>query len=175
MNELVRFPNGNGWRDAGEGGMYVILAVMEPEHWADNCNVDVYSTLQRNRPEGAARSVVIRMSQHDAAVSAGVKDVWPEYDYESIIHKGEAIKFLRTAGKAVEARWAEQSEHRDDYSHPMLATVLLGSTSASLWDEQGERFFEATHDDLTYQGKVLYEVFKNAYGVEPVILTFLDT
>jgi hypothetical protein len=53
--------------------------------------------------------------------------------------------------------------------------VFLGSTSASLWDEQRSRYFEVTKDDLTMDGKEIYNALQRAYGVDPILLTFLDT
>jgi hypothetical protein len=175
MNELVRFPNGIEWKDTAEGGMYVVLAVREPSDWSDNCMVETYTTVQRNLPKDVKRSTTVRMSHHDVAISDAAKDLWEPHDYQSIELQENAAKALRGKGMAAEARWVDHANHWDDFSVSMLATAFLGSTSRSLWHKQSGGYFEATYDNLTYQGTVLYEVFKNAYGVEPVILTFLDT
>ena len=63
----------------------------------------------------------------------------------------------------------------DRASPPLRAAVFPGSTSASLWDEGAGNYWCASPDDLTEDGKVLYDTLRRANGVEPLLLTFLGT
>lgn len=65
--------------------------------------------------------------------------------------------------------------HPDRVSLPLRAAVFLGSTSASPWDERAGNYWCARPDDLTEDGKVLYDALRRANGAEPLLLTFLDT
>jgi hypothetical protein len=64
---------------------------------------------------------------------------------------------------------------RDDISLPLLAAVFLGSTGASMWAPTKHEYFTAKYEHLTQHGKTLYDGLRLAYGVEPTLLTFLDT
>jgi hypothetical protein len=173
--ELITFPSGGEWEDSGEGGMYALLVVKEPLEWRTNCNVDVHTLIQRNRPD-AKRSTTVRMTPHDVCVSSQeAKLLWAPYNYQSSGYQHDAAKVLRSKGMAVEAQWVERADDPDDYSTSMLATAFLGSTSQSLFSEERGAYFEATIEDLTEQGRALHRLYKSAYGIKPVILTFLDT
>lgn len=60
-------------------------------------------------------------------------------------------------------------------SLPPRAAVFLDSTSASLWDERAGNYWCARPDDLTEEGKILYDMLRRVNGVEPLLLTLLDT
>lgn len=63
----------------------------------------------------------------------------------------------------------------DRMSLPLRAAVFLGSTSVSLWDEAAGNYWCASPEDPTDDGRVLYDMLRRMNGVEPVLLTFLDT
>ena len=58
-------------------------------------------------------------------------------------------------------------------SVPLLAAVCLGSSGGSFWD--GEEYWCCTTSDLTDAGFRLVMMLGELYGVEPELLTFLDT
>lgn len=61
-------------------------------------------------------------------------------------------------------------------SRPYLAAVVLGSTGWSGWNDTEGRYWQCTYQDLTEQGKVLYQQFRDLYpGAKLHLLTFLDT
>jgi hypothetical protein len=62
-----------------------------------------------------------------------------------------------------------------DDSVELLMALHLGSTGSSLWSESGGHYFCAEYKDLSKEGRALYDSAKAAYGIEPLILTFLDT
>jgi hypothetical protein len=54
------------------------------------------------------------------------------------------------------------------------AILCLGSSGSS-WCKKDGDYFHATYETLTYKGKMLYQMLKQLYGREPILLTFLDT
>lgn len=71
-------------------------------------------------------------------------------------------------------RYQPINEPGDLTSVPLAACICLGSTGAAYHNE-GRGYFYATFADLTPAGQRLHEAVGELYGVEPVLLTFLDT
>lgn len=61
------------------------------------------------------------------------------------------------------------------YNEELDAVVLLGSTSATPWDEEAGHYFTVTEKDLTEEGQQVLKTLSAVYGAAPVILTILDT
>lgn len=159
--ELITFPYGSHWDDSGEGGLFVMLVVVKPEEWQDNCSVDVGIALPRP----------------DVAVSAVHRELWGPYDYETSGFKKacEAKEIFDREQRKDLARWAMQSRSTEDDSVDLLMAMHIGSTPCSLHSEVTGGYFDAGYDDLTVAGRGLYDMVKAAYGIEPTLLTFLDT
>lgn len=180
MNELIRFPDPTeDWRDSGEGGQFVMLVVPEPDDWANNCHVDVQ----------------IMLSQPDVCHTPN--DFWPPYNHDSSMMQYDLHQYLRrreedqSANGGLVPEWAREI-HRginyrewgswvlrakawDDVSKSMLAAVHMGSSHYSMWSETGGHYWTASEDDLTTEGRAIKSSLKAAFGIEPVLLTFLDT
>lgn len=56
----------------------------------------------------------------------------------------------------------------------LLACVCLGTTGGA-WRDEEYGYFIARVGDLTWEGKQIYDSLKELYGIEPVLLTLLDT
>jgi hypothetical protein len=56
---------------------------------------------------------------------------------------------------------------------PANLVMLIGTTKTCFWD--GDFYFCAKMEDLTEDGKTLFEIIKKTYGVYPDIVTLLDT
>jgi hypothetical protein len=67
------------------------------------------------------------------------------------------------------------SREEDENSAPLAAAVFLGSTRASLWNDEGGTYFIATAGDLTKAGADLHALLYELFGVRPLIATFLVT
>ena len=67
----------------------------------------------------------------------------------------------------------EEFRFENFLSVPLLAAVCLGSSGGSFWD--GEEYWHCTMSDLTDAGSQLVGMLRELYGVEPELLTFLDT
>ena len=124
MKNLVTFPSGGVYEDSGEGGLYVMMVVPEPNGFRHNCHVDG----------------IITVSEVDVEVTNS--GLWRKY-------------------------W-------DDASTSLLFAAHIGSTPESLWNAD-DGYFTANRDDLTEAGRALYESVKAAYGIDPVLVTCLDT
>lgn len=60
-------------------------------------------------------------------------------------------------------------------SRAYLAAIVLGSTRCE-WNEDRDKLWHCTYDDLNLQGKALYNSLQNIYwGCDLYLLTFLDT
>jgi hypothetical protein len=159
--QMVSFPaETECLRDSGEGGLFVVMVVPEPEEGVNhNCSVDVQ----------------ILMTRADVCVSSRERDFWAHNSRESWNSKTELDQHIAKTGNIDWKRWMFHAYSGTDLSFPMQAAVHLGSTGMSLYDEHKGSYWNATKEDLTPAGKALYEALKAAYGVAPVLLTFLDT
>jgi hypothetical protein len=180
MQEMVNWPGPfDSYHDSGEGGLFAWMVVPEatsdgedlaPNVAGYNCHVDVEAYLSRPR---------VALRAPDVCISADRVKVYEPHDYKNgwITRSMELDRLIQQQpGDHRELRRAViQSLGSDDLSVPMLAAVFLGSTCHSLWDERMSSYFEVTPDSLTEGGKALYNGFQAAYGVDPMILTFLDT
>jgi hypothetical protein len=159
--DLIHFPNPvEPYRDTGEGGLYVVLAVPEPRGHRYNCHVDV----------------LINMGSPDATIS-DTGDLWAPGAQrgDGWQNAMDAQDALRKAGRDDLATWATRViDPETEQSVDLLAAVHLGSTPHSLWNDQAGRYWEAGVEDLTEHGRALHAALEAAYGA-PRILTFLDT
>lgn len=181
MQEMVNWPvPGDRYSDSGEGGLFAWMVVPEavssgegmgPNVFATNCHVDVSAYLSRPR---------VLLNRPDVCVSAAGQKLYEPYDYrDAWVHQSISIGAMLNHQHNPEHRTLHNALHRtlgrDDVSVPLLAAVFLGSTCHSLWHEAEGRYFEVTRDHLTSRGLTQYALWQGVYGVEPVLLTFLDT
>jgi hypothetical protein len=159
--ELIRFPGvGGTWSDAGEGRMYVYAVVPRPVDYPDNCIVEN----------------MIVLTEPDAPVS-DIRPLWgdPASAAEEKAARRDAARLMDREGFAVKAASVRSLVSLDSFSVDMLAAVFMGSTHHSLQVSGGGTFWEAAREDLTVAGTQLLDRLHSAFGVEPVLLTFLDT
>lgn len=160
-NELIKFPEaGTPWEDAGEGGMYVYAVVPRPVDFEGECTVE--------------NGIVL--TAPDASVS-DIRDFWgdPESAAEEEAARDDAARLMDREGFATKAATVRGLMSRDSLSVDMLAAVYMGSTSRSLKNFTSGTFWEAAWEDLTPSGILLMDRLNIAFGVAPVLLTFLDT
>lgn len=183
MNDLVNWPSTLDYEDSGEGGLFAWMIVPEyigdgepyataANTYGNNCYVDVNAYLSRPR---------ILLNSPDVCVSSeGRKVFMPWKHRDSWFDQSQTIdKRLKLDPNTEEGRTLRMALLKtlgaDDISVPMKASVFLGSTSQSLYSSRQGGYFEVTKNDLTLTGKTLYNGFQQAFGVDPIILTFLDT
>lgn len=159
--ELINWPDATHWDDSGTGGLFVMMLVIKPEGWQFNCSVDVDISLPR--PVMCISDVHWKL--------------WEAYDYDTsgFKHQMDTMDFLKKAGRTDLQRWVTRARSSEDDSVELLMAMHIGSTPCSLHSEVTGGYFDATYDDLTVGGKGLYDMVKLAYGIEPTLVTFLDT
>jgi hypothetical protein len=182
VKEMLDWPTG-AYEDSGEGGMFAWMVIQEEYRTpvpadspyaeaSDNCHVDVAAYLSRSR---------LMLDRPDVCVSPERTQLWEPFDYRNswFEKSGEIRKRLKLNLDNEKDRNLSGGLMRtlgqDDISMPLLAAVFLGSTGASMWDPAKHEYFTAQYGHLTQNGKTLYDGLRLAYGVEPTLLTFLDT
>lgn len=179
MQEMINWPTADKrYQDSGEGGLFAWMVVPEAvtdgdaagaNVYGNNCCVDVSGYLSRPRA---------MITRPDACVSPERVKLYEPYDYRNSWFDQQRKIEEALGGPQANAslvRAVRQTMGSDDLSVPLLASTFLGSTCLSLWDEQAGAYFAAGFEHLTDPGKRIYEAQREAYGVEPIILTFLDT
>lgn len=164
---MVNYPDGGDWEDSGEGGLYSMLVVVKPveedgQAWAEFCHVDV----------------VISLPAPDVCVSMERTDLWePRSDYRDsgFARMMDAGNILKKENQPRLMQWVYGTRSHLDESVELLSANHIGSTSQSLWSPSRGSYFEAGYGDLTEQGRAMFDAMKAAYGIEPLLLTFLDT
>lgn len=159
--DLVNFPNDGDWEDSGEGGLYVLLVVPEPDDWDDGCH----------------RDVSIVMTSPDVVVTPEARDFWDSVDHRSsgFSKSIEASKIFKEMKRDDLNRWAMFTTSPEDYSRSVVAAMVVGSTPCSLYSDRDGHYFDAAYEDLKPEGKALFDGLRAAYAIEPVLITFLDT
>jgi hypothetical protein len=183
MEDMVIWPGTLDYEDSGEGGLFAWMIVPEyigdgepygtaANTYGNNCHVDVTAYLSRPRVLLKSPDVCVSPEGRKVFMPWKHRDSW--FDHSQAIDKRlnldpniDGDRRLRMA--------LLQTLGADDISVPMLASVFLGSTGQSLYSNRQGGYFAATKDDLTLNGKTLYNAFQQVYGVDPIILTFLDT
>lgn len=159
MNQMVNFPSGSPYRDSGEGGLFVMMVVPEPDNFSHNCHVDG----------------IIVISAVDVEVTRSC--IWESYDYHSSNRqrRRQMEEVMKKNGDDDLRIWSSMLLLPEEFSDSLLFAAHMGSTHHSLWNEKVGAYFAATKDDLTYEGRILYEAVKVAYGTDPLLITCLDT
>jgi hypothetical protein len=169
-SELVKFPEGGDWEDSGEGGLFVMMVVVRPmteEGYEDRSKWDTFCSVD----------VPISLPRPDVCVSPERGLLWDPYDYDTSGFKymSEVRDALTKAGRKDLLRWVYGARSDMDDSVELLVATHLGSTGQSLHSESRGSYFCAGYEDLAVKGKALYDATKIAFGIEPLLLTFLDT
>lgn len=164
---LIEIPDGS-WGDTGEGGLYFMMVVLRP-------------TLPNGVPDSSkwpmhvCEETPITLSYPDAMVSPW-RPVWAPYSYEDSGSKErfELADVLKKTGNERYMNWVMGARSHKEESAELLAAVQLGSVG---WvpNDPENGVFEARYEHLTAEGRAIYDAFRAAYGIEPLILTLLDT
>jgi hypothetical protein len=170
---LLTFPECDDapWHDTMEGGQYVMLVVPTPENHDDNCCVDVSTYLRLPKPVNRFDTV---MSYPDVCHTPN--ELWSRDGYlNGFKESGEVYRHFAERDDERLARWAIQAYTMGQFSEPVLASILLGSDGQSRYSNAHGGYWVASHHDLTFRGKLMYDTLRSLYRVEPLLLTFLDT
>jgi len=185
---LLNFKEADGgdWIDSKEGGVYAYLVVpMEYEF-----DTEEHDNLERCMVETSPslrHAHIVSSSGHESPEKAE-EDYWPDlYDFQenewgiSYTYKQSTPSPRNMEGKTPEEVRHMTTEYIYSYEGgPFYTVVYLGSSGPSVYNNNNtlerDTFWPIyTREDLTDEGKVLYDTLKNLYNIEPVILLFLDT
>lgn len=156
MESLVNWPApvGEPWVDTHEGGLFAFLVIRKPSGHQDECMVDVEVML--TRPD---------------AIVEGPRSLWPVEKNQDA--RWDVVDKLRQAKEEEGMKWAMTAFSGSSLSDSVLVSVYLGSTCHSLGGPMG--IFSVRYEHLTEAGQAVYDALAKAYGVEPEILTCIDT
>lgn len=99
-----------------------------------------------------------------------IADCLPYLPMPDVIIGGEDFPYNR------ERFWPTlESQPPRDWSMPFLSVILLGTTGASWWSEVDKKQFQCTREDLTDEGKTIFDLMERLYSRRPLLLTLLDT
>jgi len=141
-----------------EGGMFVRLFVMDKDPGIGECcgTEDQYMF-----EECFIGSDITIAAQREA--NKKIDKLWA---YSALDPWNAEVKLRQEAKK--EVSFIDYAGRES--SHPLVANILMGSTGWSNSD------FVCTYDDLTPDGKVVYNTMKLVYpGHKIALMTFLDT
>lgn len=176
---FVNFPIGkDDWRNTGEGGMFVNLVVEQKDHDDNNCcgmeNVvqiaaifteclikhgeDEFKTDQFGQERWVNEKYEANLKEH-------FPKMW-EYDYDPASDKNPNTHKNKRKINIWEAV----------VSQPYVAAITIAHTGWSGYSDSRQRPFEATYDDLTYEGRALWALMVKLYPKGKIsLLTWLDT
>lgn len=167
MSGCVNFPVSDPlWNNSGEGGMVVKLVVVNntdfdaPDNFEVCCGAHVFDVYSEPLIGDDARKRPEVLGEYDSAESVMAEQLafreWEAYHYPHL-HD-------------------EPFSRGNELSRPYLAVVVLGSTGWSGWSDELGRSWSCTYQDLSDDGKRLYEMMRSLYpGCALHLLTFIDT
>lgn len=166
MQNLVSFPPpaspGCGYED-GHEGLQVYLVVPQPTESDSNGSMFECFT-----------QPLTLMARPDVPLTE--TELWDSYVEERIQRKRRdgARRVLEQHGTETDQEALRESVPSATFSLPVLASVLVGTRFEAVTYPDGH-MWQAKDIDLTHDGKVLYDTLAAVYGIEPVLITTLET
>lgn len=173
----VKWPEGvEGWRDCGEGGMWVAafwpanFSIAEDVPLFDPA-VDGLTDEDRAQTFTYSRDSFVRCHGPEATIALPFPD--------SVASGQEADRIYRDpADPPPEGASRQQVEQYAynlmDAAHPVLGALVLG-TSATAWVDAEGSYWSASTEELTSRGRALVVALNTLYDRPPVVVTYLDT
>jgi len=167
---FVNFPieDTENWIDSSEGGLYVELVVVENDiKYQDSYN---FENEWRECHGGGCFTVMQESFIND--------DRGTRKDDDGYMEKDELQNFHYPRYSAYKSLVGENNKgtYPDWMSIDYLCSILIGSTNWSGFSDLMVTYWHCTYDDLTIEGKALYNTIKKLYeGHDLILLTSLDT
>lgn len=184
---MVNFPM-SAETNTHEGGMYVRLYVMDTDDGiGECCGTNTFEEFQ----DVFVGSDITKAAQ--IAAEALIREQWFVEDDLSIeakpyadrsaeelakMHKAyeDMFEMEKTLTQEAAAAVCTFDEHGYRSSYALVANILMGSTGWSGSNKTGEIYFICEYQDLTSDGKVVYDMMQKAYPTcKLALMTFLDT
>jgi hypothetical protein len=115
---------------------------------------------------------IISISQVNVEVTHS--GAWRGYCEQSEEKRNRLDEIVRKADKGL-FFWSTRLVNTEDASDSLLFAAHMGSTCQSLWSTARSEYFTASREDLTPGGLKLYETIRTVYGIDPLLITCLDT
>ncbi len=184
---MVNFPM-SAETNTHEGGMYVRLYVMDTDDGiGECCGTNIFEEFQgvfvgsdiTKAAQIAAEAVISeRWFVEDASIEA---KPYADRSVEELAEMSKAYEDLFEMEKTL-LRDANRDvvhtcdEHGYLTSHALVANILMGSTGWSGSNKPGETYFICEYQDLTSDGKAVYDMMQKAYPTcKLALMTRLDT
>lgn len=159
---FVDFPiNDPDYKNSGEGGMFVRLVVAENDensYWGVCC--------------GGTQSIL-----YDEQLLGD--DIARDLSFEeSVVSFSEGFPSENFHFPRLREAFNEPPGKLDPYlSVPYLSIITLGTTGWSGWNESSGEYFRCRYENLTAEGKALYDSIKKLYEGKGTLYlqTWLDT
>lgn len=181
---MVNFPM-SAETNTHEGGMYVRLYVMDTDDGiGECCGTNTFEEFQ----DVFVGSDITKAAQ--IAAEALIREQWFVEDAVSTDTTTRSVEELAKMHQAYEDMFEmektltqeaaaavcifDEHDHRSSYA--LVANILMGSTGWSGSKNTGETYFICEYQDLTDEGKAVYDMMKKAYpNCKLALMTFLDT
>lgn len=183
---MVNFPMG-AETNTHEGGMYVRLYVMDTDDGIGECcgtNTfeefqDVFVGADITKAAQIAAEAVISEQWFVEDVSIENKP-YADRSVEELAEMNKAYEDLfemeKTLTQESRAAVCACDERGYQTSYALVANILMGSTGWSGSNKTGEIYFICEYQDLTSDGKAVYDMMQKAYPTcKLALMTFLDT
>ena len=171
VSGYVNFPIDNSeYQNSGEGGMFVRLVVMDSEafQWMKCCGGYQFTSMDESylgddlRPQPATdwedEPTTKEESLRKFKAYRKAQQEYEEYHFPDMNVEDKDLSY-------------GQKYH----SYPYLCAMTIGSTGWSGYHQE-KGYFRCTYDDLTDEGKQLYNLIKKFYSsCEVYLQTWLDT
>lgn len=188
MSGFVNFPvDSTDYKSTNEGGMFVTLIAMDKKggYWAECCGAEstfmdsvevLVSDDKIGRPSYNPNKILEWVSKMtlpkfiDKLVWKLVRLELENHDRKNKIY--DEVFFPRINNPILsEKSWGS----RDYDSVPLLCSMTIGTTGWSGSNEE-KGYWHCTYEDLTEEGKKLYDLIQKLYSnCEVYLLTWLDT
>lgn len=184
---MVNFPM-SAETNTHEGGMYVRLYVMDTDDGiGECCGTNTFEEFQ----DVFVGADITKAAQ--IAAEAVISERWFVEDDVSIENKPYAdrsaeelaemskayedlVEMEKTLTQESRAAVCTCDEHGYQTSHALVANILMGSTGWSGSNKTGEIYFICEYQDLTADGKAVYDMMQKTYPTcKLALMTFLDT
>lgn len=180
----VKFPIEDPcWKNSQEGGMFVQLVVVDPNEnvggntskdWMECCGGLFHLTASETfigddyhlndtpgLPEGWGKS------ESPAELEKAAADYSAPPESEKFHFPNIDMEMGDNTPKDLFTKYT---------STAYLAVITMGSTGWSGWSDEKDRMWNCTYDDLTREGKLLYQIIEDLYiHCQLYLVTWLDT
>lgn len=166
----VNFPTEGDYQNEATGGMYVQLVAIENKSEKENWWEDMFVVCW------GGSNTSLEYQEGIAGTDTLVDGFVPYYiELDDVYEEMVADTAFATKTFFPNFYDKEKGKGERERSVPLLASVVLGSTGAT-WCKGDRDYFRCTYNDLTDEGKAIYDSLKKLYGDKATLhlITWID-